>query len=78
MQRKSMGHSRLPSGAAFHSFFDNANARGQGSGGALIADGTLIGGTENRDQRATGMLLVLEHSRDGHGTLPGGSRPVPN
>ena len=34
----------LSAGAAFHAFFDNANARGQGPGGALI------GGTENGDQ----------------------------
>ena len=62
----------LSAWAAFHSLFDNADARGQGPGGALI------GGTENGDQRATGILPVLEHGRDGNGTLPGGSRPVPN
>jgi hypothetical protein len=61
----------LSAGAAFYSLFDNADARGQGLGGALI------GGTENGDQGATGILPVLEYGRGGHGTLPGGSRNRP-
>ena len=76
MQRKSMGYSRFPQGLHSTPFFDNANVRGQRPGGALVAYDALIVGTKNGDQCATGILPVLEHGRDGHGTLPGGLRPV--